>query len=315
MDIGILLVALFFIREGYRGGFFAISLELFSFLLGLMVALLIYNPLGGYVAQLLSLSRPFAKVLVFLAAWLAVEATTPLFTAHLYMRIPVLWLQSRWNRFLGILPGLIEAALLCSFLLSLTIAFPFPPLLKRVILDSRIGEPLVQAIQLAEVASGGIIGKVGQETLAFMTVGEVDNRSIELGFVADEIFPDPEAERQMFELVNAERVKIGLSSLVLDPALTEIARLHAADMFKRGYFSHLSPEGNNIGNRADAASISYRSIGENLAFTPDAIIAHTGLMKSEQHRRNILSSQFTRVGIGIQNAGANGLMFVQNFAD
>ena len=44
-------------------------------------------------------------------------------------------------------------------------------------------------------------------------------------------------------------------------------------------------------------------------------MAHQGLMDSPTHRANILSTEFTRVGIGIQNAGARGITFTQNFAD
>jgi uncharacterized protein YkwD len=314
VDVAIILVVLFFIRDGYRNGFFALTIEMFSFLLGLVVALLVYGPLGGYLSEILGMSRPFAKVLVFLLVWLLVEAMTPIFTSYLYTRIPATWLASRWNRFLGFIPALVESVLLCSFLLSLAIAFPFPSLLKQVIFSSRLGEPLVRVSQLSETIAGEIIGQSSRETLSFLTVGQTSKESVKLGFVTNSMFPDPEIERQMFEMLNAERSKIGLAPLIFDSALTEIARLHAADMFRRGYFAHFSPEGRDVSARADAAGVVYSRIGENLAYTPDVTVAHAGLMRSPKHRENILTPQFTRVGIGVQNAGTNGLMFVQNFA-
>ncbi len=315
VDVGVLLILIFFIRDGYRKGFFALGLEMFSFVLGVVIALLFYNQLGGFMAEIFGMSRPFAKVLSFLLMWLSVEAIVPALTAHLYLRIPALWLQSKWNRRTGVFPAMFEAVLLCSFLLSLSISFPFPPLLKQKVFASYIGEPMVRSAQVVESSMAGVFGESGKETLAFMTVGRQESESVNLGFTTDEMFPDPGVERRMFDLVNAERLEAGVAPLVMDQSLVEVARLHGVDMFSRGYFAHISPEGNNVGNRATEANIAYEKIGENLAFAPDVSMAHTGLMKSERHKMNILSGQFTRIGVGVQNAGSNGLMFVQVFGD
>lgn len=315
VDVGVLLIFLFFIRDGYRKGFFALGLEMFSFVLGVVIALLFYSQLGGFTAGIFGMSRPFAKVLSFLLVWLAVEAIVPVLTAHLYLRVPVLWLQSKWNRRVGIFPAALEAVLLCSFLLSLSVSFPFPPLLKQKVFSSYLGEPLVRSAQVVESSMAGVFGESGKETLAFITVGRQENESVELGFVTDETFPDPGVERRMFDLVNAERFKEGVAPLVMDQSLVEVARRHGSDMFRRGYFAHISPEGTNVGDRAAEANVAYEKIGENLAFAPDVSMAHTGLMKSDRHRMNILSGQFTRIGVGVQNAGASGLMFVQVFGD
>jgi uncharacterized membrane protein required for colicin V production len=315
VDVGVLLVMLFFIRDGYRKGFFALSLETVSFLLGVVLALLFYNQLGAFMSALFGMSRSFAKVLSFLLIWLATEAIVPALTAHLYLRVPALWLQSKWNRRTGIIPAAAEGLMLCVFLLSLAIAFPFPPLLKQKVFASYVGEPMVRSAQVIESYMAGVFGESNKETLAFMTIGRIDNEFIELGFATKEFFPDPGVERRMFDLLNFERHKVGAKPLVLDQSLVEVARLHSADMFQRGYFSHISPEGKGVGDRAVDASVSYERIGENLAFSPDVTMAHTGLMRSDSHRMNIISGQFNRVGIGVQNAGANGLMFVQVFGD
>lgn len=52
-----------------------------------------------------------------------------------------------------------------------------------------------------------------------------------------------------------------------------------------------------------------------MAYAPDTQTAHTGLMDSEGHKRNILEAEFGRVGIGVIDAGVQGMMFVQVFAD
>ncbi|KKR60955.1 MAG: hypothetical protein UT99_C0004G0001, partial [Candidatus Curtissbacteria bacterium GW2011_GWA2_40_31] len=87
------------------------------------------------------------------------------------------------------------------------------------------------------------------------------------------------------------------------------------DMFKRGYFSHYSPEGKDVGDRLEDSSINYSLAGENLALAPDVIRAHNGLMNSEGHRRNILDPAFSKIGIGAIDGGVYGKMFTQVFTN
>jgi uncharacterized protein YkwD len=119
----------------------------------------------------------------------------------------------------------------------------------------------------------------------------------------------------MLVLVNQERAKAGLKPLVMDPELTQVARQHSADMFARGYFSHYTPEGLSPFDRMHKAGVNFRTAGENLALAPTLTIAHNGLMNSPGHRANILRPQFGRVGIGIMDGGARGLMISQEFRD
>ena len=119
----------------------------------------------------------------------------------------------------------------------------------------------------------------------------------------------------MLALVNQERANAGLAALALDPALTEVARRHSADMLARGYFAHTSPDGRDPAGRLAAAGITYRIAGENLALAPTLQLAHTGLMNSPEHRENILRPDFGRVGIGILDGGVHGLMVTQVFRD
>ena len=62
-----------------------------------------------------------------------------------------------------------------------------------------------------------------------------------------------------------------------------------------------------------AANITYTRAGENLAYAQSVAIAHRALMDSSGHRENILRPEFTRIGIGIINAGAYGRMVTQLF--
>jgi uncharacterized protein YkwD len=127
--------------------------------------------------------------------------------------------------------------------------------------------------------------------------------------------PAPQLERAMLTLVNEERGKRGLRLLSTDGELTRVARAHSLDMILRRYFSHYSPDGDDPFDRFRTAGIRYRAAGENLALAPELEQAHTMLMRSKDHRENILRPSFGRVGIGIIDGGSRGLMISQEFRD
>jgi uncharacterized protein YkwD len=119
----------------------------------------------------------------------------------------------------------------------------------------------------------------------------------------------------MLDLLNRERAGIGLGPLVPDDRLREAAREHSLEMFRRSYFSHESPVAGSPFERMHRAGARFNAAGENLAYAPTVEAAHRGLMNSPEHRKNILSPNFRRAGIGIVKAAAWGRMVTQNFAD
>ncbi len=129
----------------------------------------------------------------------------------------------------------------------------------------------------------------------------------------EEIFRQREDERVIFDLVNIARRDAGVSTLEWNERLAEVAAAYGRDMAERGYFGHISPEGESVGDRVQAAGVPSRIVGENLALAADAIQVHEGLMDSPSHRENILRPQFRRVGIGVVD-GPTGLMVVQVFS-
>lgn len=120
-------------------------------------------------------------------------------------------------------------------------------------------------------------------------------------------------EQQMFQLVNQERARYGVPALKLNYELVKLARLKAGDMIEKNYFSHTSPTYGSPFDMMRQFGVSYSYAGENLAGAPSVSMAHENLMNSSGHRRNILNSNFTEVGIGIVNGGPYGKMFVQMF--
>jgi uncharacterized protein YkwD len=66
-------------------------------------------------------------------------------------------------------------------------------------------------------------------------------------------------------LVNRDRKTAGFAPLAADPELTEVARQHSIDMFRRGYFAHVTPENESPFDRIREAKIHFSTAGENLA--------------------------------------------------
>jgi len=188
---------------------------------------------------------------------------------------------------------------------------------KDAITKSQIGSFLIRRTGTLERGMDSVFGEAIQESMAFLTVEPSGTERVSLGFelVEPEFAVDEYSEAAMFALVNQERENRGITELSWDTAIVPVARAHAKDMFERGYFSHVSPEGEDVGDRLQEADIRFFVAGENLALAPSLAMAHDGLMQSPGHRENILSSDFSKVGIGVIDGGRYGKMFVQVFTD
>ena len=120
-------------------------------------------------------------------------------------------------------------------------------------------------------------------------------------------------EADFINRINAERAATGLPSLIVDLNLMDIARLRSIDMASRGYFGHTNPEGQSAFTLLDQGGIPYSWAGENLArnnyiLQETVTVAVTDLMASPSHRDNILSSWYTRIGVGYAEDGS-GMRF------
>lgn len=127
-------------------------------------------------------------------------------------------------------------------------------------------------------------------------------------------------EREAFDSINNERRKANLSPLVWDAAMLFLAREHSENMAKSGVFSHRSKNGWMVDDRArDAGIIDWHGIGENIAANQSAenavATAIECWLKSEGHRRNLLSNDWTRSGIGVAVSPDGKYYFTQVFRD
>lgn len=106
------------------------------------------------------------------------------------------------------------------------------------------------------------------------------------------------AEQQLLVSVNRERKKQGLRPLDFDAELMALAREHSEEMANQGFISHDQPSG-NLQTRMYRAGYLFEVAKENVASSQTVTGAHTALLNSPPHKMNILSTDVTRIGIGV----------------
>jgi uncharacterized protein YkwD len=183
----------------------------------------------------------------------------------------------------------------------------------RMTRDSALVNRLAPPAEWLEASLAPIFEPAIRRTLHAVTVPPESRVSIDLRFTIADPSVRPDLEALMLEMVNAERATHGLKPLKPDPELVQVARAHSRDMFARGYFSHVTPEGKELSHRIRQARLGYLVAGENLALAQTLPLAHQGLMNSPGHRANILRPQFGRLGVGVMDGGKRGLIVTQNF--
>jgi uncharacterized protein YkwD len=117
----------------------------------------------------------------------------------------------------------------------------------------------------------------------------------------------PNFSQELLDRINAERragascggqARPAVAVLSWSTALTEAARLHSQDMITRNFFSHTNPSGQGVGNRVQAQGYTWSAVGENIAAGQSSVrVVMDGWMASSGHCNNIMSSNYTEVGV------------------
>ena len=106
-------------------------------------------------------------------------------------------------------------------------------------------------------------------------------------------------ESEVVRLVNEIRVQNSLKPLTANWELSRVARYKSQDMRDRGYFSHTSPTYGSPFDMMKSFGITYNYAGENIAMGYSSTeTVMTAWMNSAGHRANILSANFTTLGVG-----------------
>lgn len=315
VDWIIIALLIIFAFEGLNRGLIAEILDLIGFIIAFILSLTFFNIAGGLIESTFSLPHSLANILGFVAVWFLIE--TILFGLIHFLLLRLKFFRTLYiDKFhLAVIPAFLRGLILVSMILILVGIFPIQPRVKLAVQESKIGSQILTRTSQLEGPLNNVFGDFTNDSLTLLTIKPQTNETVNLGFNTSNFSPNEALEIQMIEKVNEERAKVGLKPLTFDSKLREVGRGHSADMFERGYFSHYSPEGESVADRADKKDIKYLVVGENLAYAPSLQLAHQGLMNSEGHRANILSSEYGKIGIGIQDGKGFGLMVTQVFSN
>ena len=128
-----------------------------------------------------------------------------------------------------------------------------------------------------------------------------------------------QVEQLIYNKVNEERSKNGVSTLSYNTTMEKYARIKSQDMGDNNYFDHKDLNGNLITAKMQNDGVTYSAWGENIAYISGISDANalaekfmTNWMNSQGHRANILSTNFSSIGIGVYKIG-NKVYATQEF--
>lgn len=121
-------------------------------------------------------------------------------------------------------------------------------------------------------------------------------------------------EQSLVDLTNRERRLKNLVPLKVQPQLMKAAREHAVNMARQQKLDH-QLDGKDLADRLKALEYAFSEAGENIAHKPgSARLVLKKWMESEDHRNNILSEEFTEIGVGLAKSEKGEFYWVQVIA-
>jgi uncharacterized protein YkwD len=313
VDVVLALVVVASVWGGWRRGLLVAGTDLLTLAVSLIGAFLLYPRAvalaGRHGFEWDVWLAPAAFLLVYVLLWLTLGALL----RRLLGAAPDGLHGHAANRVLGMIPGAANGLINATIVSMLLVGLPLSDGVTRIVSGSVLADRLTAPAEWLEARLRPIFDPAVEKTLSRLTIAPESRESVRLPFTVQNVKQRPDLEARMLLALNEERRAQGLAPLQADPEAAAVARAHSKDMFARGYFSHITPQGDGPFDRMRRAGLRFRAAGENLALARTLPTAHQGLMASPGHRANILRPAFGRVGIGIVDGGRYGLMVTQKF--
>ncbi len=299
--------------QGIRKGFLATSIELITWVGSLILCFLTYPYVSVFFKDVMHFSNAWILPVSFICTIILIRLFFTYVVDRILHLIPDEYYLTAINKWAGILPGFVKGWIYALIITAALVLLPLGIDIKTTTQESLLTQKLVKQLEKIQAGFTPFLTGLGKNSISNVAIEPGSGEFVKLGFTVERAKRRPDLEAAMLVLINRERAKRHLIPLKADPEIAEVALLHSQDMFKRGYFSHFSPERKDPFDRLHALNVEFITAGENLALAPTLTVAHAGLMKSPGHRANILNTAFGRVGIGILDGGLHGLMITQNF--
>ena len=122
------------------------------------------------------------------------------------------------------------------------------------------------------------------------------------------------SELDTLRRINTFRKQHNRGVLKSDAVISELALIRAEDMKKRNYFSHTTPAGKTVNDFRIDLGVKV-PLSENIAIHSESgLDAAYSLEFSPTHRQNLLDTNISRVGIGMEQKEDGSIILVQLFA-
>jgi uncharacterized protein YkwD len=144
------------------------------------------------------------------------------------------------------------------------------------------------------------------------------------GSATSETNSEQQIAQQVFQAINTDRVSAGLPALVWSKALISGAYAHSLLMSADNQLAHQLFGEPAIGTRISQDGVKWTWCGENIGETSDtsasgALKLHQMMMAEQPpddgHRQNILSTNFTLLGIAVVIDSGHRLWLTEDFAN
>ncbi|MBT8218066.1 MAG: hypothetical protein HKN74_14585 [Acidimicrobiia bacterium] len=315
--LGIFFVFLFF--RGWARGFVKEAMDLLGVLVGLAVAFRLSPAAGAIVGGIVGSSPTVSRILGGLILFVLVGGVAALGAHYLHKvaRLPGLALG---NRVTGAGLALAWGAFIATLILSVASLLRLPAAVAAGIDESAVAATLTDPAGVPQTVFASVAGDRVMGVLLSLEDLVGGRRAIVEGSDRVEFEPaeaevletNASAAVDLFEAVNESRSEAGMKPLSWSKPFARVAQAHAEDMYRRGYFSHQSPETGTVVNRLSRAGLAANRAGENIALAADPVEAHAGLVESAGHYENLINPGYSTVGIAAVS-GPLGLMVVQVF--
>ncbi|MCX8008467.1 MAG: CvpA family protein [Patescibacteria group bacterium] len=317
VDIGIIFMMMYFAFKGWRQGYMYLLASVLSFVISFILAIRYAGDLSAFFQDITGIEHRLFGFSVFFFVAFIIEAITSEILSRLLSTVRIQIISHWVNKILGAVIAVAMGMTLISLFAFVAFHVPIRGFIKESLRSSFIVSKMIAVLERYGGPIPDMLRRSAKELTSFITVktGSRDAIILDISVRQDRLSVDSVSEEQMLTLVNQERRIVGIQNLKPDQSLQVVARSYAKQMLFERFFSHYDKEGNDVSYRLSRYGVQFFLAGENLAYAPDLLSAHEGLMNSEGHRRNILDPKFQRIGIGIIDAGFWGKMVVQVFTD
>lgn len=114
---------------------------------------------------------------------------------------------------------------------------------------------------------------------------------------------DSDLADKVLNLVNVERINLGLNPLVKDAMLEQTSQVRCAEMFENSYFEHTRPDGTKWHTIFDETGYKYQTVMENIQMGSNKTVTAQEVFdcwkNSPSHYEAIISPDVTHSGVAV----------------